>query len=205
MGGLGSNGVGSRFPGGLNGAGTGQQGGSGLPLRGVSTPFGAAPGSPWFAVWTRSRHEQLVCTELAARHIEYFLPTYTQVSRWKDRLKRIAWPLFPGYCFVRIESAGVTTVLRCQGVVSVLSAAGRPLPVPVEEIESLQRLVASGLAFDPCPLIKTGSMVRVVKGPLAGVVGRLERKGAHDHLILAVNLLNNGARVQVSVADIRAL
>jgi transcriptional antiterminator NusG len=159
----------------------------------------------WFAVWTRSRHEQLVCKELAAKQIETFLPTFTQVSRWKDRTKRIAWPLFPGYCFARFNPPRFLSVAQCSGVVAVLSDGTNPIPVPDAEIEALQRLVHSGLPYDPCPLIQVGTIVRVVSGPLCGVIGSLVRKGPQEHLMLAVNIFNSGARVQVSACDIRPL
>ena len=51
----------------------------------------------WYALWTRSRHEQVVREQLEQKHIESFLPTVTRWSRWKDRKKKIDWPLFPGY------------------------------------------------------------------------------------------------------------
>ncbi len=53
-------------------------------------------GLPWFALWTRSRHEQVVREQLASKHIEAFLPTMPRWRRWKDRKKKIDWPLFPG-------------------------------------------------------------------------------------------------------------
>ena len=81
----------------------------------------------------------------------------------------------------------------------------RPVSIPGFEIEALQRMVASGLPYDPCSQLVLGSKVRVVSGPLSGVVGRLDRKGPQDLLILAVELLNSGARVQVSAWDIRPL
>ena len=31
--------------------------------------------APWFAIWTRSRHEQLVRDQLARKGVEVFLPT----------------------------------------------------------------------------------------------------------------------------------
>ena len=164
---------------------------------------GVAASTAWHAVWTRNRHEPLVCSELAAKGIDAFLPTFTQVSRWSDRKKLIAWPLFPGYCFARFEPALLPKVVRCNGVVSVLSNNGRPVSIPGFEIEALQRMVASGLPYDPCSQLVLGSRVRVVSGPLSGVVGRLDRKGPQDLLILAIELLNSGARVQVSAWDIQ--
>jgi transcription termination/antitermination protein NusG len=161
--------------------------------------------STWHAVWTRSRHEPMVCAELAARGVDMFLPTVTRVSTWSDRKKRIASPLFPGYCFARFEPDVLSTVVRCTGVVTVLCNAGVPITIPGFEIEALQRMVASGLAYDPCANLVEGSRVRVINGPLSGVVGRLVRKGTQDLLILAVEILNSGARVQVSTRDIEPL
>lgn len=171
----------------------------------IHTANAVEPATMWHAVWTRSRHEPLVCSELSAKGIDTFLPTFTQLSRWSDRKKRIAWPLFPGYCFARFEPAVLSNVVRCTGVVAVLSNDGRPIPIPGFEIEALQRMVASGVAYDPCPQLVPGSRVRVVSGPLSGVVGRLVRKGSQDLLILAIELLNSGARVQVSAWDIQPL
>ena len=156
----------------------------------------------WFAVWTRARHEQRVCEQLDAKHVTAFLPTRLRISQWKDRRKRIAWPLFPGYCFARFEPEDVHLVTRCQGVASVLSNAGRLAPIPDEEIDALARLMRSELHFDTCIPRTPGTRVRVVRGPLAGICGTLLREPHDTQLLLAVELLNNAARLSISVADV---
>ena len=78
-------------------------------------------GTAWYAIWTRSRHEQVVREQLERKGIEAFLPTITKWSRWKDRKKQIDWPLFPGYCFVRFNGADRLPVLKCSGVVNIVS------------------------------------------------------------------------------------
>lgn len=157
----------------------------------------------WFAVWTRSRHEAAVLNQLEGKRIEAFLPTITRWSRWKDRKKRVDWPLFPGYCFSRINPADSLAVLKCSGVVSLVCFEGQPAPIPDTEIESLRTLVASELRYDPCPMIHEGMRVEVQWGPLRGVVGRLVRKGAHARLILSVDLIGQGVSVEVDAADVR--
>jgi transcription antitermination factor NusG len=160
-------------------------------------------GPAWFAVWTRSRHESAVYGQLQGKGIEAFLPTLPRWSRWKDRKKRIEWPLFPGYCFARIDLEDSLAVRTCSGVVGLVSFEGRPTPIPDREIESVKTLVTSDIRYDPCPLIDEGATVEVVAGPLRGVVGRLMRKGAHARLVLAVDLIGRGASVQVDAGDIR--
>ena len=161
-------------------------------------------GDPWYAIWTRSRHEQVVRDQLERKGYEAFLPTVTRWSRWKDRRKKIDWPLFPGYCFARFESVNRLPVLTCTGVVSIVSFNGDIAPIPDQEVDAIKRLVQSDLQYDPCPLIREGTMVEVVHGPLKGVSGRLTRKGAHARLVLAVNLIGQAVSVEVDASDIKA-
>ena len=158
----------------------------------------------WFAVWTRSRHEQVVRQQLESHGVEAFLPTIARWSRWKDRRKKIDWPLFPGYCFARFDRAERLSVLKCTGVVNIVSVNGDIAAIPDVEIDGIRRLVTSELQYDPCPLIHEGSMVEVVHGPLKGVVGRLVRKGAHARLMLAVDLIGQAVSVEVDAADVKA-
>ena len=158
----------------------------------------------WFAIWTRSRHEAMVRRQLEAKGIDAYLPTFGRWSYWKDRRKRIEWPLFPGYCFARFPLTDTLPVLSCGGVVSLVSFQGRPTPIPDHEIEGVRRLVESELKLDPCPMLREGSPVEVVRGPLRGVVGRLMRKGARARLVVSVGLIGQGVMVDVDAADVRA-
>jgi transcription termination/antitermination protein NusG len=170
------------------------------PERGMVTSTGLA----WYAIWTRSRAEQVVREQLEKKGFEAFLPTLPKWSRWKDRKKKIDWPLFPGYCFARFDARERLPILKCSGVVSIVSFDGEIAPIPSFEIDGIRRLVQSDLQFDPCPLIREGMMVEVVHGPLKGVVGRLVRKGAHARLVLAVDLIGQAVSVEVDAADVKA-
>ncbi len=55
----------------------------------------------------------MVAEELWNRKIECFLPLREVVSQWKDRRKRVQFPLFPGYLFVRVPSPRAQT-RHCQ-------------------------------------------------------------------------------------------
>ena len=167
-----------------------------------SQPVSETP-AQWFAVWTRSRHEQTVRGQLEQKAIESFLPTVSRWSRWKDRKKRIDWPLVPGYCFARFDSGARLEVLKCAGVVSIVSVDGEPAPIPDRDIAGIRQLVESELAYDPCPLIHEGDMVEVAHGPLKGVVGRLVRKNDKARLLLSVDLIGQAVSAEVDAADVR--
>ena len=162
-------------------------------------------GTRWFAVWTRSRHEQVVRDQLERKNIVAFLPTITRWSRWKDRKKKIDWPLFPGYCFAQFDPENPLPILKCTGVVNIVSVEGKPAAIPEYELDSIRLLVGSDLQFDPCPLIHEGMMVEVIHGPLRGVVGRLIRKNAPKAtLVLSVDLIGQAVSVEVDAADVKA-
>jgi transcription antitermination factor NusG len=163
-----------------------------------------AASSAWYAIWTRSRHEQVVREQLERKGFEAFLPTIPKWSRWKDRKKKIDWPLFPGYCFARFDTRERLPILKCTGVVNIVAFDGEIVPIPNFEIEGIRRLVESDLQFDPCPFIREGMMVEVTHGPLKGVVGKLLRKGSHARLVLAVDLIGQAVSVEVDAADVKA-
>lgn len=164
---------------------------------------GPDPSAAWFAIWTRSRHEQVVRQQLEQKGFDVFLPTVMKWSRWKDRKKQVEWPLFPGYCFARFTLDQRVSVLKCTGAVNIVGFNNVPSPIPEEELSGIRQLVESDLQYDPCPLIHEGDKVEVTHGPLKGVVGRLVRKGSHARLILSVDLIGQGVSVEVDAADVR--
>jgi transcriptional antiterminator NusG len=158
----------------------------------------------WYAVWTRSRHEQVVRDQLERKEIAAFLPTIPRWSRWKDRKKKIDWPLFPGYCFARFDPENALAILKCTGVVNIVSVDGKPASIPEWELDGIRLLVGSDLQFDPCPMIREGTMVEVIHGPLRGVIGRLLRKDApRARLVLSVDLIGQAVSVEVDAADVK--
>ena len=98
--------------------------------------------------------------ELERIQIEAFLPTVTKWSRWKDRKKKIDWPLFPGYCFARFDLNSRLAVLNRTGVVNIVSFNAEAAPIPDVEIDSIRQLIETDLQYDPCPMIKEGMMGR---------------------------------------------
>ncbi len=157
----------------------------------------------WYALQTRSRHEKIVRGHLERQDIEPFLPLFTQVSQWKDRKKKVEFPLFAGYCFARFGPAeDRSRILQCPGVVRIVGTQERPEVVPEEEIESLRLLVAQSFPYSTHPFLKEGSMVEVVRGPLKGARGRLVRQARECRLVLCVSLIQRAVSVEIDAADI---
>jgi transcription termination/antitermination protein NusG len=156
----------------------------------------------WYVLRTRSRHEKTVRDQLVRRDVETFLPIAERWSRWKDRRKKVAFPLFPGYCFARFALVDRLRVLNVVGVADLVGISGRPEPVPEAEIEAVQRLASTTLQYDPHPFLTEGMDVEVVRGPLTGVRGKLLRKDRVTRLVLSVTLIRQAAVVEIHPADV---
>jgi len=159
----------------------------------------------WYALRTRSRHEKRVEDQLASKGLEAFLPLVHRWSQWKDRRKQVAFPLFPGYCFVRFERADRRAVVMTHGVVEIIGNQEGPLPVPDQEIEAVRRLVTSTLPYDPHPYLTEGMPVEVIRGPLSGLTGILLRKGTRARLVISITLIHQAASVEMDAYDVRPL
>src|SRR5690348_18035326 len=85
----------------------------------------------WFAAYTTTRHEKAVAEHFAMRDIEAFLPLYKTQRLWKNGCRMtLELPLFPSYVFVRVPVRERVRVLEVPGVLSLVSTAGKPVPLP---------------------------------------------------------------------------
>lgn len=156
----------------------------------------------WFALQTRSRHEKVVRNELVKRNVENFLPTIARLSQWKDRKKKIEFPLFSGYCFARFALPERMPVLQSTGVVRIISCNGRPEPIPESEIESLMILMRNGARYDFHPFLQQGMSVEVTRGPLQGVKGRIVRYARPCRVVVSISLIQQAVAVEIDASDI---
>jgi transcription termination/antitermination protein NusG len=154
----------------------------------------------WFALYVKPRHEFLVRSDLENNGREVYLPAVNKVSQWKDRKKRIDFPLFPGYLFARVvpESECFLGLMKTRGVMKILSAVpGHPTPVPDGEIAALKTLLAGDKELDIHPELQAGKVVRIKKGVFESVEGVLSKKG--DQFLLHVNITMLGRCVTVKL------
>lgn len=154
----------------------------------------------WYVVRTRPRHERLVRSLLVKKSFSVFLPEHKVWSRRRSQRQVIQVPLFPSYLFVGTESSQekLQQVKWTRGVLHILGVNGEPMPVPHQEMESLQILAASGEKMSPLSHLVPGSRVRVLEGPLTGAEGKVLRRGKRSRLVVAVNLLQRSVAVELA-------
>ena len=171
-----------------------------LPEGAGSSGPGRESSLQWYALRTKSRHEQKVADRLAGKDFHVFLPTIEAWSRRKDRRKRITQPMFPGYLFVECELTKETwlEIVNTPGAANLLGYASRPVPVPEEQVYSIRKVVESGVHVRYHPYLSAGDRVKVVDGPLRGAEGIMV--GVNEkaqRLVISVDLLNRAVEVEL--------
>ena len=165
-------------------------------------------GARWYALWTRSHCEQLVHDQLAARGFRLFIPKIDVWSRRAGQRRLIQTPMFPGYLFLHhaLDKHSDTEVRKARGLMTILGESWTcRAVVPDEDIETIQRLLHSGLPARPHPYLREGQRVRITRGPMADVEGILVRSNSRKGLlVISVALLRRSVAVEVDCTMVTA-
>jgi transcription termination/antitermination protein NusG len=161
-------------------------------------------GAAWYAVQTLYRHEQRIASDLTVKGFPTYLPLLSETRQWRDRKKVVEVPVFSGYVFVRHDAtlSSRVRVLATTGVVRMLGDNHAPVPVADFEIESLRRTLQTNVPCKKCEPLAVGTMVRVKRGALDGVRGRLVRVNSGLRLVLSVSTISQAVSVEVDLEDV---
>lgn len=128
---------------------------------------------PWYALYTKPRHEKKVYQQLTEKDIVAFLPMTKSLRQWKDRRKWVEMPLFTSYVFIDILLKNKLVALETHGVVKMVGFGGVPASIPDWQIEQLKKVISQPETLRLEKYLKEGDTVEVIAGPLKGVKGYL--------------------------------
>jgi transcription antitermination factor NusG len=159
----------------------------------------------WYAAYTSANREKRVSLQLTERSIENFLPLYESIRHWKDRNVRLNLPLFPGYVFVRIALRDRVQALAVPGLARLVGFNGLPSALPESEIEMMKKCLCGRATLAPHPYLRSGSRVRVRKGPLTGLEGRVIRRKNRLRFVISLDLISRSAAVDIEESDLECI
>lgn len=159
----------------------------------------------WYALYTRSRYEKKVDILLKQKGIEAYLPLRKVLRQWSDRKKWIEEPLFRCYVFVHVNEKERICALETPGVVRMVSFQGKPAIVRDEEIEDIRRILKEIPDVESCSPLTVGQWVKVIRGPLSGLVGRLEEFRGGQRLVIGIDSIGQALRFNVERGDVSPL
>lgn len=152
----------------------------------------------WYVMYTAPRSEKKVEQRLKEKGLDVYLPIVEEIRQWSDRKKKVQRPLFNGYLFVRTTKDRLWESLQVSGAVKFVNFAGEHATVRDSEIETLKRVIATGLAVEvETTAIEEGQQVRILGGPLEGFQGECVQKGNKDYFIIRIPSINQSMLVNV--------
>ena len=173
-----------------------------------NVPWAASEQSEhWYALQTRVHRERVVEQRLQERGVPTFLPTITEVRRWSDRKKKIEFPLFASYLFVKLSPTKVDRlrVLCVDGVFRFVGTRGEATPIPEEQIEAVRVLIGGQLTWSHHPFLKIGQRVRIRSGALQGIEGVLLSRSGETTLVISVDAIQRSMAVRIDGYDVEAV
>lgn len=160
----------------------------------------------WYVVQTKPRREERVVSWLNQRgRLPLFLPRLESIRRARGRRVRSVEPLFPSYLFVRVAPATEhwNMVRWAPGVKRIVGVGDQPVPVPDEAVELVKARCQADGVIPWQPTLAPGTRVRITNGPLAGLVGVLDRPASRaERVHVLLELLRTVATVEVDVFDL---
>jgi transcription antitermination factor NusG len=153
----------------------------------------------WYALHTKARHEKAIERRLRDQGMETFVPTTTQVHRWSDRKKKVEVPLFSCYVFIRsaLSAEDRTRVYQVDSVHGFVGTRGSSLPIPDEQIESIQKVLTQTAPWRSYPFLKVGQRVRVRGGAMDGVEGVFLSENGDHSLIISIDAIQRSMAVRI--------
>lgn len=159
----------------------------------------------WFVVSTKSRKEELAERSLARRGIAVFCPRILEPVGWGNDWATV--PLFPGYAFVNVDlHHQYHTVAWTPGVKGFVSFGEIPSAVQSDVVRYLMREAGEDGVIRPAARLLPGERVRIKRGPLAGLIGIIDKPcPERGRIRVLMAFLRENAPVEVPIAAVGRL
>ncbi len=154
--------------------------------------------SNWFVVETHPRAEFRAQENLERQGFQSFLPRIRRTRRHARRIDQILTPVFPGYLFVLLdlERDCWRVINSTYGVRRLVCfRAEHPQPMTETTVLALMSRCEAQIITRQLPEFAAGDEVRIIEGPLADTIGRIEEVDSKGRIAILLEML--GRRMSV--------
>ena len=153
----------------------------------------------WYVVRSKPRREEYAQDQLLRRGVETFLPRILESVG--PRLEPTIGPLFPGYLFARVDLLSqYNSVIWSPGVRNFVAFGEIPAAVDPAVVTFLRDRCGSEGVVRVVRTFQDGDVVRIVRGPLGGLVGVVQGEvSGQARVRILMELLRRRTQVSVPV------
>lgn len=172
----------------------------------VAPSAGGAPLLRWYAVGVMPGREEKAEWHLRRQGFEPFIPRQRRTIRHARKLVEKKVAFFPGYMFLPLDlsRARWRSVNGTFGVRSLIMQGERPVPCPRGLVERLVEMTGQDGLLDLSSRLDAGQSVRVVSGPLAEMIGTIERLDGPGRARVLLKIMNGDVSASMDVKDLVA-
>jgi transcription antitermination factor NusG len=150
----------------------------------------------WWCLHTRPLHEKTLARALRKRGVAHYLPQIVYESRTPGGRKiRSMLPLFPGYMFLHGDAYQRAEAIEGNHLANILEVPDQS--ALEHDLRQIHQMLSSGLPIAPEPSPVVGATIRILAGPLQGLIGTVVRRGGRDRFEANVRFLGRGVTVEL--------
>jgi transcriptional antiterminator RfaH len=155
----------------------------------------------WAAAQLEPNRERIALHLLTQERFTVYAPRLHVRRTVRGRREDSEAPLFPGYCFVRIELQW-HRARWCPGVVRLIMDGVQPAKVSNIVIEEIRGRERNGAIELPKRLLKPGDRVRLLAGPFQGHLAIYAGMSGLERVAVLLQILGGQQRVTLGKRDI---
>ncbi|AZN98671.1 transcription antiterminator NusG [Mesorhizobium sp. M9A.F.Ca.ET.002.03.1.2] len=161
----------------------------------------------WYAASVFPGKEDVAERHLRMQGFHSFVPRCEKTTRHARRIETRPAAYFPGYMFIALDVAlqRWRSVNGTFGVRSLIMQGERPLPVPSGLVERFIALTGRDGLLDFRGGLTTGVSVRILSGPFAEMIGRLDRLDPAGRARVLVAIMNGEVPVDLDSRELVAI
>lgn len=161
-------------------------------------------GDLWWVAYTRSRREKDLMRRLIGTQTSFYCPIVGKRSRSPSgRVRESFVLLFPGYVFLHGNEDDRHAALATDCVTWINPVGDQERLT--RELAQIRSLIASNVPITPEEKVEAGNQVRVMSGPLRGHAGVVIERRGKRRLLVSVDLLQQGASVDLDECDVQPI
>ena len=151
----------------------------------------------WFAAYTKSRSEFKALNYFTKCGVNAYVPEYTDIRQWSDRIKKARTPAISRYVFFELPQINYDLINLNPFTRSVVKAFGSPIKIKDQEILSLKEALKN-YTVDNC--FQFGDSVKIENGPFKNKIGKVDGV-SENHIFLLINTIK--LRLSLSSSKVR--
>ncbi len=160
----------------------------------------------WFVFYTRPRTEKKVHYELINSDYDVFLPTVKTLRLWKNRQKKwVESALFPGYIFINTVRSSLSSITLNPNVVTYIRCGGEPSTVRDRDIQGIRHILGLNQDISVESTFREGEIVRIIKGPLTGYEGIIEKQKSKTRFGIQLKEINQTVFIDICTSMVERI